>query len=234
MFGRHRQRPMDTREQTLPDGPDRRHNPEYAGKTKVSPEQRDTAERRAPIGRLILFYIAVIAVGALLTYFVPLVRHAWVSSSVVEGGKAFPKLSDKSGLAASWADRGAIERIASVLLITLGALTLVGPGAWVYSFTRRLRYDAALVHSIIFLPVVASGVVVVVKDSVALAFSLAGIVGIVRFRNTLKDPKDTVYIFLALAIGLAAGVQALDIALVLSMVFNFMVLILWKYNFAAK
>src|SRR3569833_1770280 len=79
MFVRHRQRPMDTRELTLPDGPDRRHNPEYAGKTKVSPGQRVTAERRAPIGRLILFYIAVIAVGALLTYFVPLVRHAWVS-----------------------------------------------------------------------------------------------------------------------------------------------------------
>ncbi|HEX6558724.1 MAG TPA: DUF4956 domain-containing protein, partial [Longimicrobiales bacterium] len=102
-----------------------------------------------------------------------------------------------------------------------------------YTFTRRLRYDPSLVHSVIILPMVVSGIVVVVKDSVALAFSLAGIVGVVRFRNTLKDPKDAVYIFLALGIGLAAGVQALDIALVLSLTFNFIVLILWKYNFAA-
>ena len=183
--------------------------------------------------RLILFYIALVIIGGLLITYVPLVRHAWVSSPIVDGGKAFPKLSDKTGMAASWMDRGAIERIASVFLIAVGSLLLVVPVAWVYTFTRRFRYDSAIVHSIIILPLVAAGIVVIVKDSVALAFSLAGTVGIVRFRNTLKDPKDTVYIFLALAIALAAGVQALDIALVLSATFNFVVLILWKYNLGA-
>jgi len=211
---------------------DRRRNPEYIKKTEAKPRQRVKTSRRVPFLRLALLYAVLVAVAATLIYFIPLVRHAWVTSPVVEGGNAFPKLG-KSAAAAVWQDRGTLERVASVLLITIGALALAAPVAWVYTFTRRLRYDPSLVHSIIILPMVVAGIVVVVKDSVALAFSLAGIVGVVRFRNTLKDPKDAVYIFLALGIGLAAGVQALDIALVLSLTFNFVVLILWKHNFAA-
>jgi hypothetical protein len=89
------------------------------------------------------------------------------------------------------------------------------------------------VQSIIILPVVVTGILMIVKNSIALAFGLAGIVAAVRFRNTLKDPKDAVYIFLVLGIGIAAGVQALDIAIVLSLAFNLIVLALWKYNVGA-
>jgi hypothetical protein len=100
-------------------------------------------------------------------------------------------------------------------------------------YTRRFRYDRALVQSIIILPLVVAGMVMIVKNSLALAFSLAGIVAAVRFRNTLQDPRDAVYIFLALGLGLAAGVQALDIALVMSLSFNLVVLAMWRYNFGA-
>src|SRR6266498_467816 len=52
----------------------------------------------------------------------------------------------------------------------------------------------------------------------------------VRFRNTLKDTKDAVYIFLALAVGVAAGVFAPTVAAVMSLTFNAVVLALWKSN----
>lgn len=232
MQARPTNRRMGPTDAQLPTGTDRRRNPEYKEPAKKQERQRVRSSRRVPFLRLVLFYAVLIGVACALIYLVPLVRHAWTASPVVEGGNAFPKLG-KTEIAAAWQDRGMLERTASVLLITIGALALAAPVAWVYTFTRRLRYDPSLVHSVIILPMVVSGIVVVVKDSVALAFSLAGIVGVVRFRNTLKDPKDAVYIFLALGIGLAAGVQALDIALVLSLTFNFVVLILWKYNFAA-
>jgi hypothetical protein len=114
--------------------------------------------------------------------------------------------------------------------VIVGALSLVVPVAWVYMFTKRFRYDPALVASVIILPIVVAGIALVVKNSLALAFSLAGIVAAVRFRNTLKDPRDAVYIFLVIGIGLSAGVQALDVALVMSMAFNVVVLFVWKYN----
>ena len=219
---------METAQGNPPPGGERRTTPAAPVNGRARPLR--SKARPVPFLRLLLFYIVVVGAAAALIHYVPLVRHAWMSAPVGDGGK---NSLSKSDLVSVWQDRGMIERLASVFLISLGAMMLALPVAWVYTFTRRLRYDPSLVHSVIILPLVVAGVVVIVKDSVALAFSLAGIVGIVRFRNTLKDPKDTVYIFLALGIGLAAGVQALDIALVLSFMFNFVVLILWKYNLAS-
>ncbi len=111
------------------------------------------------------------------------------------------------------------------------AFALSMPVAWLYTLTRQKRgFRQSMVHSLIILPVVVAGVVVLVKHSLALAFSLAGIVAAVRFRNTLEDSKDAVYIFVATGIGLAAGVQ-LGVALVLSMLFNFVILYLWFTDF---
>jgi hypothetical protein len=190
--------------------------------------------RQGPFLRLLLFYALLIAVGAALVYFVPFVREAWVSAPGNTGPGAFEQVSGKSeAIALTAQQRDPVERGLTLFIIALGALAVSVPVAWVYTFTRRLRYDPSLVHSVIILPLVVSGIVVIVKDSVPLAFSLAGIVAVVRFRNTLKDPKDAVYIFLALGIGLAAGIQALDIALVMSLVFNATVLVLWRYNLGA-
>jgi hypothetical protein len=86
------------------------------------------------------------------------------------------------------------------------------------------------VQTLIMLPVVVAGVVVMVKYSLALAFSLAGIVAAVRFRNTLDDSKDAVYIFLATGTGLAAAVD-LPLAMVVSALFNVVVLLLWYSDF---
>ena len=113
----------------------------------------------------------------------------------------------------------------------LSALALVCPAAWMYMRTKpSARYDSSLVQTVIVLPVVITGVVLIVRDSVALAFSLAGIVAAVRFRNTLRDTKDAVYIFLAIAVGIAAGVQSFSIAFVVSFVFVLLVLVLWRYD----
>ena len=113
----------------------------------------------------------------------------------------------------------------------IGAVLLSLPVAWIYTMTRKRRgYDQSVVQTLILLPALVAGVVVLVKYSLALAFSLAGIVAAVRFRTTLDDSKDAVYIFLATAIGLAAGVQ-LPMAAMLSVTFNLIVLFLWYTEF---
>jgi hypothetical protein len=106
------------------------------------------------------------------------------------------------------------------------------PVAWTYIVIRRhADYDQSVVHTLLILPVAVAGIVIIVQNSLALAFSLAGIVAAVRFRTTLEDTKDAVYVFLAIGVGLAAGVQALGIALVLSAAFNVINLVLWNTNF---
>ncbi len=120
----------------------------------------------------------------------------------------------------------------AITAVAMTAAALLGtPTAWLYTITRHKRgYQQSLVHSLILLPVVVAGVVVLVKHSLALAFSLAGIVAAVRFRNTLEDSKDAVYIFVATGVGLAAGVE-LAAAAVLSFFFNLTTLSLFQSDF---
>lgn len=118
------------------------------------------------------------------------------------------------------------------LLTMLGALALMLPVSWVYMSARKARgHDQTIAQTLIILPVVVAGVVLVVQNSLALAFSLAGIVAAVRFRTTLRDTRDVVFVFVAIAVGLAAGVQALTVAFVVSAVFNFVLLFAWHYEF---
>lgn len=113
----------------------------------------------------------------------------------------------------------------------IGAVLLALPVAWIYTLTRRKAgYQQSVVHTLMILPPLVAGVVVLVKYSLALAFSLAGIVAAVRFRNTLEDSKDAVYVFLATAIGLSAAVQ-LPVAAVISVLFNVVILALWYTDF---
>ncbi|MDH3271244.1 MAG: DUF4956 domain-containing protein [Gemmatimonadota bacterium] len=117
-------------------------------------------------------------------------------------------------------------------LSMLGALAIMIPVTWVYMTTHRQRgYNESVVHTLLILPVAVTGIIMVVQDNLALAFSLAGVVAAVRFRTTLDDTKDAVYVFLAIGVGLAAGVQALGIALTLSVIFNLVILTLWYTNF---
>ncbi|MES2177140.1 MAG: DUF4956 domain-containing protein [Gemmatimonadota bacterium] len=119
----------------------------------------------------------------------------------------------------------------SVAVAMLASVLLALPVAWVYLLTRSKRgYQQSVVQLLIILPLVVSGIVLLVKYSVALAFSLAGIVAAVRFRNTLDDSKDAVYVFLATAVGLASAVN-LPVALVISIGFNATVLVLWYTDF---
>jgi hypothetical protein len=92
-------------------------------------------------------------------------------------------------------------------------------------------YRQSLVQTLLILPVVVTGIVGIVRYSTALAFGLAGVVAAVSFRNRLEDSKDAVYIFIAIAVGFACGVQAVDIALVVSVIYNGLVLVLWWTDF---
>ncbi|MDB4948577.1 MAG: hypothetical protein JWM27_1226 [Gemmatimonadetes bacterium] len=185
--------------------------------------------RGMPFLRLLAYYVLVVLVLSLLVQYVPAVRRAFLSPEVLPLSKG-SLLRAEEQAAASLDLAHALDRSLTTLLVICGALVLVVPVARVYMFTKRFRYDPALVRSVIILPIVVAGIVLVVKNSIALAFSLAGIVAAVRFRNNLKDPRDAVYIFLVLGIGLSAGVQALDVALVMSFAFNLVVLYLWQQN----
>jgi hypothetical protein len=112
---------------------------------------------------------------------------------------------------------------------SLGAAILIVPVSWVYFITSRSKdVDQSFV---IIMPIVVTGISMIVMNSIALAFSLAGIVAAVRFRFTLDQPSQAMYIFAAISIGLGAGIGALGVAMVISIAFVYANLIIWKLEY---
>jgi hypothetical protein len=184
--------------------------------------------------RTALYYVALFAFASWLYRLPQADRLVKESLNALTNSPVFGGFTKNDAIKASEASAAGVSP--STLAMTtafsmIGSVLLALPVAWVYTMTRRKRgYDQSVVQTLILLPALVAGVVVLVKYSLALAFSLAGIVAAVRFRTTLDDSKDAVYIFLATAIGLAAGVQ-LPMAAVLSVMYNLIVLVLWYTEF---
>jgi len=115
---------------------------------------------------------------------------------------------------------------------SIGAIILTIPISWVYFITSRARkIDQSFLQTIVILPVVVTGIAMIVLNSLALAFSLAGIVAAVRFRFSLNQPSDAMYIFAGIGIGLGSGIGALGVSTVISCAFVFATLIIWKLEY---
>jgi hypothetical protein len=114
----------------------------------------------------------------------------------------------------------------------IGAVSLMVPVSWTYMAIRsQAKKDQSLIETILVLPIAVTGIVLVVHNSLAMAFSLAGVVAGVRYRYSLKSTADSLFIFLAVGVGLASGVGMLLVAAVMTAIFNYTFLIMWELNY---
>src|SRR4249919_4251224 len=122
-----------------------------------------------------------------------------------------------------------------LVVAIVAAIVVSLPVSWVYMAVRSGdEYDQSLVNTIIVLPMVVTGIVIIVQNSLALAFSLAGIAGAVRFRNSLKSSGDALFILLSVATGLSAGIGAVELAAVMSIAFNYCFVLLWITEYGER
>jgi hypothetical protein len=128
-----------------------------------------------------------------------------------------------------------LDSLIWLLTAICGAVFLMIPVSWTYiSIREKTHMDQSLLQSMIVLPIAVTGIVLVVHNSLALAFSLTGVVAGVRFRNTLKSTADSLFIFMAVGVGLAAGIGMLVIAAVMTFIFCYTFLLLWKLNYGFR
>lgn len=146
----------------------------------------------------------------------------------------------KNPLEASEAVRAAhVENLGQsifwLVVAIVAAIAVSLPVSWVYMAVRSGEdYDQSLVNTIIVLPMIVTGIVIIVQNSLALAFSLAGIAGAVRFRNSLKSSGDALFILLAVGTGLAAGIGAIELAAVITIAFNYCFATLWITEYGER
>ncbi len=121
-----------------------------------------------------------------------------------------------------------------VLLHLLVALVCGIMISVVYRQTYKgLSYSTTFVNSLIMLTMITSVVIMVIGNNLATAFGLVGAMSIIRFRTAVKDTQDIMFIFFALAIGLASGVGIYEVALLGTIIVGVVFYIIVKVNMSA-
>lgn len=103
-----------------------------------------------------------------------------------------------------------------VLLRRLGIALLVGwITALLYRVTqgRRDDYRPGFAVTLAMLTIILALITQIIGNNIARAFSLVGSLAVVRFRTPVNDTRDTAFVILAVAVGMAVGTGMNEIAL---------------------
>ncbi len=188
------------------------------------------------LAKLTIYYVVV---GVIV--FAAVQIWPWIVGYLPIGGvEALVKQPSANPLEATAAVRAAHvgnlgESLFWLVVAIIGAFLAALPVTWVYMGVRDdVEYDQSLINTILVLPMVVTGIVIIVQNSLALAFSLAGIAGAVRFRNSLKSSGDALFILLSVGVGLSAGIGAVELAAVMTIAFNYCFVGLWITEYGER
>ncbi len=121
------------------------------------------------------------------------------------------------------------ERIISALVVSLVCGFIVSV---FYKLSYKgTSYPGTMMSSLIALSMITSVVIMVIGNNLARAFGLVGAMSIIRFRTAIKDTQDIVFIFFALAVGMASGVEFYGLAFVGSVFIGFVMYVLSKISY---
>lgn len=125
--------------------------------------------------------------------------------------------------------------IVTVLEIMLAAVIAGMILSFSYIFTQKKgSYTKDFVVALAMLPMIVSIVIVLVGNSVARAFSLAGAFALVRFRSAPGSAKDIAVVFLAMATGLACGLGYVVFAVVFMVIACALLMVLSLTSFGER
>lgn len=118
------------------------------------------------------------------------------------------------------------------LLLAFG----LGQGiAIIYMATfRGLSYSRSTVHGMAMGSVIACMLMLAVGTSIAAGIGMAGGLSAVRFRTSLRDPRDVIFIFAALSVGMATGAQAHGAAILGTCIFGLGFVLLHFTGYGAR
>lgn len=112
-----------------------------------------------------------------------------------------------------------IEAAIYALLLSFLLSTLI---ALVYKITfRGASYSREFFQAVVLISIIAATVMMAIGDSLARGLGILGALAIIRFRYRFDNPRNIIYIFASLAIGIACGVYGFAIALAGTIVFSF-------------
>ncbi len=117
-----------------------------------------------------------------------------------------------------------------IALVASALLNLVV--AKIYTVTHGgYSYSKSFVQTIVVVGITVTLIMVIIGSDIARAFALVGAMSIVRFRTPVKDSRDLVFVFAAIAIGMACGTQFHVFALIFTVLLAAVLLGFYYSNF---
>ena len=118
--------------------------------------------------------------------------------------------------------------IQTLIYTILLAFILASLLAMVYQKTIGNQvYSRNFIQSVVLISLISAIIIQAVGDSLARGLGIMATMGIIRFRTNLKDPKDLLFLFASVAVGISCGSYAFDIAIVGTVGFSLAVIILY-------
>jgi hypothetical protein len=106
------------------------------------------------------------------------------------------------------------------LAALLLALALCMVIAWVYTLTYQgLSYLRGFTQTLATSGILSAMVMMAIGSDIGRGIGLVGALTIIRFRTTLKDTRDLLFVFAALVVGVACGVFAFGVAVMGTLMF---------------
>ncbi len=99
---------------------------------------------------------------------------------------------------------------------------------------QGLSYSRGLVQSMVLGSLVSCLLMIAIGDNIARGIGIVGSLAIIRFRTNLRDPRDLVFLFASLGVGVASGVQSYVTAVIGALMFCLVVFVLYISPFGTR
>lgn len=107
--------------------------------------------------------------------------------------------------------------------------------ATVYRWTHQgFSYARSFLHTIVLATIVITIMIMAIGNNMARGLGILGAMAFVRFRTPIRDPRDIIFLFAALAVGIASGSQVFVIAIMGTLFFTATALFLAWSPFATR
>ncbi len=124
-------------------------------------------------------------------------------------------------------------RTAVVAILAAFAATHVLAVVYVWTY-RGLSYSQSFVQSLVMGGVATSMMMLAIGNNLVWGIGMVGALALVRFRSNLRDPRDMIFIFASLIVGIAAGVRAFPIVIAGTVLFSLVAIYLAQVSFGLR
>lgn len=126
---------------------------------------------------------------------------------------------------------GATEILVAMLMSFVLSMVIATIYRWTY---QGLSYSRSFVHTIVLGSLATCIIIMAIGNNLARGLGILGTLAIVRFRTPIRDPRDIIFLFVALGIGIASGAAVFEVAIFGTLAFSIVAVYLHWSPFASR